>query len=96
MRNRLHTLPGQIKLRNVFISLFWWGLWCGALIADFKFRGADALMFLCIIPFRFAGPCVAIGALFGRTWLGALVGLVVVGCVAVAIYIWIMNFTDHL
>ena len=96
MRYRLRTLPGQIALRNIFISMLFWALWCGALVADFKFRGADPLMIFCIIPFRFAGPCVAIGALFGRIWLGALVGLGVVGCVVITIYIWIMFFTDHL
>jgi hypothetical protein len=96
MRSDLRALPGQVTLRNIFISMFFWALWCGALIADFTFRGADALMILCVIPYRFAGPCVAIGALFGRIRIGALVGLVVVGCVVVTIYIWIMHFTDHL
>ena len=86
----------QVTLRNILISTFWWALWCGALVADPKFKGSDTLWIFCIIPFRFAGPCVAIGALFGRTWVGALVGLAVVACLAIAIYIHIMLFLDHL
>src|SRR5689334_12080810 len=88
----LRMLPAQITLRNIFVSVFWWALWCGALVADFKFRGADVLM-IGAIAYRFAGPFVAVGALFGRTLVGALVGLVVVAFVVVWIYIHIMFFT---
>jgi hypothetical protein len=92
MRYRLRTLPTQITLRNLLISMFWWAVWCFSLV---EFRGAD-LLWICAIAYRFAGPFVAIGALFGRIWVGALVGLVVVACVASAIYIHIMFFLDHL
>jgi hypothetical protein len=44
------------------------------------------------IAYRFAGPFVAIGALFGRTWIGALVGIYVVAFIAMAIYVSIMYF----
>ena len=83
---QLRPMPSQITLRNLFLSKFWWAVWCGALAAYFKSQGLDALI-ICAIAYKFAGPFIAIGALFGRMWVGALVGLAVVACVAAAAYI---------
>ena len=90
MRYRLRTLLGQIRLRNIFLSIFSWALWCLAIAADVNnWTGSDHLA-ICAIAYRFAGPCIAIGALFGRIWIGALVGLTVVACLVAYVYIYIV------
>jgi hypothetical protein len=90
MRYSLRTLPCQFTLRGIFIATFWSALWCWALLADFKGQGSDGPM-MGIIAFRIAGPFVTIGALFGRAWIGAIVGAAVVVVLVAIAYISMMN-----
>jgi Na+/glutamate symporter len=86
-----NTSRFQFQLRDVFIAIFWAAIWCAALIATFESVGRIVVLWIIVCLYKVIGPFVAIGALFRRPWMGAVIGTAMLVVYVVVIYIAIDN-----
>ena len=80
----------QFTLRGMLLATFWTALWLAIGAAPHESARSDALLH-CVMALQVVLPFVAIGALLGRTGMGAIAGFVAIACLAAAIYLRIDN-----
>lgn len=79
----------QFTLSGILWATFWIAIWIGTWVA--LARTKDVRLAALLIPVWLATPCIAAGALAGRTWLGVRVGAIV----ALVLLFLALLFTMH-
>ena len=66
----------QFTIRRLLLATFWMAICMGAGISSVRRDGSEGLS-VALLVVAVVSPCVAIGTLFGKPFIGMLVGILV-------------------
>jgi hypothetical protein len=82
----------QFTIKRILWATFWMAICFAAAIRHHSGKGPDDLSgFIASVAVIALSPFVAAGSLFGRPFVGLLVGIILVGGYVLAVYIAIEN-----